>query len=248
MSTSLYPDAEPPYDPELPFLETLEREVHRNALRAARPPISRRGRTHARQVERPGSGISRIARRSLTLVALICLIGASAFGAEEIFSGSAPDPNVVHQGPLVTVASGHAGADVWSLRLYRREADLCRVLLVAETESSRCAPAPAVRSLALTSVVSPQRRYVFGVSGDDVAQVSVRVGSSTQTVATHELDAARAGAAGLSGGMRWFVAVLNRPAGASNPPAVVRGVDAEHRALGPARMSCVETGEAESCR
>jgi hypothetical protein len=242
MSTNLYPDAEPPYDPELPFLEALEREVHRSALRAAHLHT----RTHARRVERsePG-GISRIARRSLTLVALICLIGASAFGAGEILSGSAPNPNVVRQGPLVTVASGHAGADAWSLRLYRRDADLCRVLVVAENESSHCAPAPRAQSLAATSVVSPLRRYVFGVSGNDVAQVSVSVGSSTQTVATHALHV---GAAGLSRGVRWFMAVLDRPAGASNPPAVVRGIDTEHRALGPARVSCVETGEAESCR
>jgi hypothetical protein len=246
-TTSLPPDAEPPYDPELPFLEALEREVHRSALRAARP--SPHAHSRARRGEHSGrGGVSRIARRSLILVALMCLIGASAFGADRIFSGGVPNPNVVHQGPLVTVAGGHAGTDVWWLRLYRREADLCRVLVVAETESSRCAPAPGAGSLAATSVVSPLRRYVFGVSGGEVAQVSVSVGSSTQTVATHALDTARVGGAGLPGGLRWFVAVLDRPAGAVNPPAVVRGVDAEHRVLGPARVSCVEGGEAESCR
>jgi hypothetical protein len=249
MSTSLHPDSEPPYDSELPFLEVLEREVRRNALRAARPRARSRAGRVERSMERSGpSRVSRITRRSLTLVALICLIGASAFGADRIFSGGAPNPNVVHQGPLVAVASGHAGPDAWSLRLYRREADVCRVLVVAETESSRCAPAPGARSLAATSVVSPLRRYVFGLSGDGVARVSVRVGSSTQTVATHALDTARVGAAGLPDGVRWFVAVLERPAGATNPPALVRGIDAEHRTLGPARVSCVETSEAESCR
>jgi hypothetical protein len=261
MSTGFHPDAESPYDPELPFLEALEHEVHRHALRAggrreesapqrSSPAASRSQRPTGdrRREHSPLRGTSRIARRSFTLVALICLIGASAFGAGRIFSSGAPNPNVVRQGPLVTVAGGHAGADTWSLRLYRRETDLCRVLLVAETESSRCAPAPGTRSLAVTSVVSPLRRYVFGVSGGDVAQVSVRVGSSTQTVATHALDTTSVGAADPPGGMRWFVAVLDRPPGVPTPPAVVRAIDVEHRTLGSGRVSCVETGEAESCR
>jgi hypothetical protein len=298
MSTGSYSDTEPPYDPDLPFLEALEREVHSNALRAAHRrkrshetrstaawlttargtaarsgsrsdplertdaanPVSMNKRmqrdwmatepVHKRVLKdtRPGIGAApRIARRSLTLVALICLIGASAFGAGKILSGTAPNPSVVHQGPIVSVASGQAGSDRWSLRLYRRDSDLCRALVVTETEASHCAPAPGVGALAVTSVVSPLRRYVFGVSGSDVTDVSMRVGTSTLTVPTHSLDTSSLHA-GLPAHIRWFVAILKRPADAYNPPALVHGIEAKHGASETTHMSCVETVEAQSCR
>lgn len=271
------PPIDPPegaYDPELPFLEALEREVRRNALRAARhheararhdagmgmgstgelaPPGTHSTGGSARGDARHGApalrGFSRIARRSLTLVALLCLIGASAYGAREVFSsGTTSNLAVVHQGPSVLLATGHAGGDSWSLRSYSREGDLCRVLVVSDSsESSRCAPAPGPRSISPTSVVSPLRRYVFGVAGDDLARVSVRVGGSALTVPTHALETARAHAAGLPAGARWFLAILGRPAGNSNPPAFVRGLDAQGRVLGPARVSCVESSEPQQC-
>jgi hypothetical protein len=268
MSTS-FPPTDPPesvYDPELPFLEALEREVRRNALRAARrhEAHARRGAGTAaipgrqpaplpakRSRERDDAtfrGVSRIARRSLMLVVLLFLIGASAYGAREILSGGSSNLAVVRQGPFALLGSGHAGGDRWSLSLYRREGELCRVLLVGENESSRCSPAPGGTSVALTSVVSPLRRYVFGVTGGDVAQVSLRVGGHTQLVPTRAPAAARARSAGLPAGARWFIAILNRPAGNANPPAVVRGLDAESHSLGPARFSCVETAEPQQCR
>jgi hypothetical protein len=278
------------YDPELPFLEALEREVRRNALRAARrhevhaqlgttrreadqhratqhgvrrhgvdtradattssswqlaSRPARRSRGHDDAAFR---GVSRIARRSLILVGLLFLIGASAYGAREIFSGGASNLAVIRQGPLAVLGSGHAGDDRWSLSLYRREGELCRVLVVSENESSRCSPAPGRATVALTSVVSPLRRYVFGVTGGDVAQVSLRVGGNTQVVPTRVPDSASARAAGLSPGTHWFIAILDRPTGNSNPPAIVRGLDAESRPLGPAHVSCIETAEPQQCR
>lgn len=259
------------YDPELPFLEALEREVRRSALRAARhheaharhdagmgmgstgelapsPTITRaRGVSHGGR--RPLRGASRIARRSLTLVVLLCLIGASAYGAREVFSGGGPNLKVVHQGPSALLASGHTGGDSWSLRSYDREGNLCRVLVVSgSSESSRCAPVPRPQSVSSTSMASPSRRYVFGMTGSDVTQVSVRVGDSTLVVPTHAPNPARARAAGLSSSARWFLAILNRPTGNSDPPALVRGLDARGHVLGSASVSCVESTEPQQCR
>jgi hypothetical protein len=232
------------YDPELPFLAALEREVRRNALRAAH---GHEGRIRLRSPVH-GHGASRMVRRSLTLVALLCLIGASAYGAREALSGSTPNLAVTHRGPFALLSSGHAGTDRWSLQLYHREGELCRELAVAGNESSRCAPAVGAQSVATTSVVSPLRRYVFGVAGSEVAQVSVHAGATVRVLPTHELAAAHARAAGLPVGVRWFLAILDRPTGNLNPPALIRALDAQGHTLGPAHLSCVETNEQQQCR
>jgi hypothetical protein len=231
------------YDPELPFLAVLERDVRRSALRAARHH-ERCKRPHAGA---PARGASRIARRSLTLVALLCLIGASAYGAREALSGGTPNLAVTRQGPFVLLSSGHIGADHWSLRLYRREGELCRELVVSDNESSRCAAATGDQAVTATSVVSPLRRYVFGVAGSEVAQVSVHAGATVRVVSTHELDAAHARAAGLPVRVRWFLAILARPTDNSDPPALVQGLGNRGHALGPALLSCVETNEQQQC-
>jgi hypothetical protein len=276
MSVDPYPEPgqAQPYDPELGFLKSLEREIKRSALRATgrqeisagrqeitagrhvprRSPSSRAGHAEAEVVrgrQRRGSqlrGVSRIVRRSLALVALICLVGASAFGAREIFSGSESNPAVAHQGPFALVTSGRASSDRWSLRLYRRETDLCGVLVVGESESSRCTPAPQQRSLAVTSLVSPSRRYVFGIAGSAVAEVTVRMDDSALTVATRAPDTTTIRVAGLPGNARWFLASLPRQSGSSGSIALVRGLDGKHHPLGPAIQSCVEADEAKGCR
>lgn len=276
--------AEYAYDPELPFLAQLEREVRRDALRAARHRTGvareRRAQTHAsagtvrgaracsrelgsgrddrglaraRGARRGDAGVAvsaRIARRSLTLVALLCLIGATAYGAHRVLaggSGASPNPAAVLRGAFVLVAQGGTGAERWSLRLYRRGEDLCRVLLIAGSEASRCTPAPGPHTLAVTSVVSPLRRYLFGVTGSAVAQVAVHAGASHQTVATRTPDAAHTRAAGLPARMRYFVAILIRPRGRPDPPALVRGLDAQGRPTGRARVDCVQAPEPRPC-
>jgi hypothetical protein len=244
------------YDPELPFLHELERDLRRSAERAMRVHGHRpteRSAARPRTViatsgatRRRGS-LPRVARRSLTLVALLCLIGASAYGASQALSGSAPNPTVVRQGAFVSVTAGHAGSDRWSLRLYSRGAGLCRVLVVAETESSRCAPPPGSNGLGVTSVVSPLRRYLFGVTGSAVARVSVRAGDTSQIVTTHPLDSTRARAAGLPVTTRWFVAIVRRPVGGPEPAALVSGLDSAGKRMGLPRVDCAETTQRRRC-
>ncbi|HVR04707.1 MAG TPA: hypothetical protein VMS02_01610 [Solirubrobacteraceae bacterium] len=267
-----------PYDPELPFLEELEHEIHRRALRAARAHIAlgasapglparaaeqaggghqadhgRRERSSSRwsreRRRRPGSAAVRMARRSLTLVALLCLIGATAYAARTVLSGGgAQNPSAVQQGPFVPVAAGGGGDERWALRLYRRGGELCRALAVAEAEASRCSAAPAPDALGVTSVVSPRRRYLFGVTGGAVARVAVHAGGVTTTVATRGLAAAQADAGGLPRGARYFVGFVARPRVGVDPAALVAPLDAAGRSLGPAQLDCVETAQSEPCR
>jgi hypothetical protein len=241
------------YDPELPFLYELEREVRRRAERAAYATGHALGApapVHAQQTRRtlrPRPIPMRVARRSLTLVALLCLVGASAYGANQVFSGGTSNPTVVHQSAFVLVAAGHAGSEAWSLRLYTRGGDLCRVLVADENESSRCAPAPGTRALSVTSLVSPLRQYVYGVTGGKTARVIVRAGGATATVATHAPSSVQAHAAGLPGATRWFIAVLSRPTGDANPPALVQGLDTAGHLTGPVRVACAQTAQPQVC-
>jgi hypothetical protein len=271
------------YDPELPFLYELEREVRRHSERAARargdsnvgmvsptakqssarshPASSARRHSHATGHTphapaplhaRRTRGLlppmpMRVARRSLTLVVLLCLIGVSAYGASQVFSSGTSNPTVVHQSTFVLVAAGHAGSDAWSLRLYTRGGDLCRVLVAAENESSRCAPSPGPRALGVTSLVSPLRQYVYGITGGEIARVVVRTGGATATVTTHAPDSARARGAGLPASTRWFIAVLPRPAGDADPPALAQGLNTAGHATGPVRVACAQTAQSQAC-
>jgi hypothetical protein len=215
----------------------------------------RRDQRRALQQRRAGIRVStsttaRIVRRSLTLVALLCLIGASAYGAHLVLTGPAhttPNPMTVSQGALVEVAGGVAGSERWSLRLYSRGGELCRVLFVAESEASRCTPAPRSRTLLVTSAISPLRRYIFGVSGAAIAGVRVHAGALALTVATAAPDPADTRAAGLPAHVRYFVAILSRPPGAADPPALVRGLDAAGKPIGPARIDCAPTPNPRPC-
>ena len=234
------------YDQGLGFLATLEREVGRQARDAARDHarLSRTWRGPGRR-----SAPMRVARRSLTLVALLCLIGATAYGAHRVFSsgsGGSSSPELNGHGAFVLAAQGDSG-ERWMLRLYRRGPDLCRVLVVTESESSRCAPAPAPRTLGVTDAVGPLRRYVFGVTGSAVAKVAVHAEGETQTVATRAPDPLSARAAGLPPGARWFVAILTRPIGRPDPPTFVHGLDAAGHPVGPVRVDCVQTPDPVPC-
>lgn len=277
------------YDSELAFLPELEREIHREARRAAvrdsrltrgRPPrrraregghisILERGRVRG-EVGAGGKGESeadahrppaprrarsarasaRVARRSLTLVALLCLIAATAYGADRVFStgpSSSPNPTYIPQGAFVLAAQGGTGGERWSLRLYRRGEELCRVLVVGQSEGSRCTPAPGPRALSVTSVVSPRRRYLFGVAGSDVTHVRVRAGAQAQTVPARVADPAGARAGGLPQDARSFVAVITRPVGRGDPPARMLGLDAAGRPVGRALIDCVQTPDPRRC-
>lgn len=173
---------EPWHDLELPFLDVLEQDLRRKAERAElhhqqrqhlsptpRRPSHSTAAGSAHSSERAGQGLPskprlrgelprtsmRIARRSFTLLALLSLIGASAFGASKVFSGSAPNPLAPSQGAYAAVASGRSGADTWKLGLYTRGNELCRVLAVGEVEASQCAGPPSATGIEATSAESP---------------------------------------------------------------------------------------------
>jgi hypothetical protein len=220
------------YDPELPFLADLEEQVRAHAERAIRPP---------RRSRRPHPVALRMTRRTAVLVGLLCLLAATAFGARAVFSGGSPSPAAVHQGAFVLVEDGQTGEDRWTLRLYTRGGELCRALVVLDqTASSRCAPAPAPETVGVMSAASARRRYVFGVAGARVDAIRVRAGASQLTVATHALSERQARAAGASSATRYFLAILTRPLGRPDPPAIVTGLDAAHRRLGGAHVDCLE--------
>jgi hypothetical protein len=276
------PQEEDPYDPELPFLSALEREVARSAERAARTahmwqaPGRAEPRPHGSRREPPHAAIqpqahththpqppiaprhgarlggrqragARIARRSLTLVALLCLLGASAFGAREALSGGGPSsPLAARRGTLVRVARGGDGAERWTLDAYRLGNELCRVLVVAGTEGSRCAPSPAPAALTVTDLLGPQRRYVFGTAGAQVASVAVQSGGESLRVPTAALTPALARTGRLPARARYFVAVLPRETG-PDPPARVRGLDGGRRPVGAPFTVCVENAEPSQC-
>lgn len=284
------------YDPQLPFLAELERELDRHARRErARqsspgdPTLSsdhtdshghrpdgehtqgghaqgRRASGHASVMRQPGRQragsprssrvYARVARRSLTLVALLCLIAASAYGAHQVFSAgsgasagdkSIQSPATPEHGVLVLAARGSSGAEHWSLDLYSRGSEECRVLTVAEDDASRCAPPPAAGTVAAMSVLTPLRRYVFGVTGKRVDRVAVRAGASAQVVATHALGPSLIRDTGLPADTRYFVAVLARPLGALVSPTVARGLDGAGRPVGPAVASCPQTSDSQPC-
>jgi hypothetical protein len=187
----------------------------------------------------------RVARRSLTLMALLCLIGASAYGASEVFSSSAPSPLGGKRGAFVLVASGKSGADRWKMRLYTRGSELCRVLSVAETEASDCASAPSAKQVEVTSAESPSHRYLFGVTGSGVGRVRIRLGHKTRVLSTRAPAHERS--TGLPAQVRYFLAVVARPAGGANPQAMVEGLSTADRPLGKPVASCLETGEPGRC-
>jgi hypothetical protein len=221
-------------------------ELGRRAGAAIRPPTRRSRPNGSRRGSLRPLG-RRVARRSLTLVALLCLIGASAFGAGRLLTADGPNPADPRQSAFVQVAEGRSGPDSFSLRLYLRGGELCRALLVADTESSRCSPRPASDRLGVTSVVSPTRRYVYGVTGARIARVEVRAGEQTSTVYTRPTAAAGETARVLPPGSRWFLAVLRRPTGEPDPRALVQGLGTDGRALTPAVSDCAEAPESLGC-
>lgn len=189
----------------------------------------------------------RIARRSLMLLALLSLIGASAYGASRVFSSGTPNPLAPKQGAYAAVASGRSGSDTWKLGLYTRGNELCRALVVGEVEASQCAGPPSPSGIEVTSAESPTRRYAFGVTGAGVMRVHLRLGARSRTVATDLPSQSQSGQAGLPSGVRFYLIALPRPAGGADPQALVQGIGARGSLLGQPAPSCLETGEPGRC-
>jgi hypothetical protein len=186
-------------------------------------------------------------RRTLVLVVLLCLIAASAFAAHKIFSSAKRvNPTIVAQGPLVTIAYGNTGSESWSLRVYERGGQLCRLLVAAGVESSRCAPAPAPPVLGVSALASPDHRFIFGVTGDAVRQIAVGTRDKVLT-ATYPLEGRRVRAAGVPVAARYFVLALDQSRRSTERPLEVQALDARHHPTGRPRLICVQGPEPSTC-
>lgn len=243
------------YDPDLPFLAELEQRVRaaaeesERAHRASRRAASAAASASAKPRMRPmGRTAARITRRTAILVALLCLVGATAFGARSVLFSSAPSPLTAGTGSFVSVASGRYGSDVWSMRLYTHAGELCRVLTVLpQEEASGCAPAPSSGVLNVSDVTSILRRYVFGVAGASVRSVSVHAGENVLMLPTHALDAGQARTLGVPPSTRYFMGVLRRPLDEPDPPAFVTGLSAARRRLGAVHVECIQEVDPPPC-
>lgn len=255
---------EPWHDPDLPFLDVLGQEIRRKAERAA---LVHQQRHHlSSEARRPASAMGterittltarrrdalhgpiRIARRSLTLMLLLCLIGASAYGASEVLSKSTESPLGGKRGAFALVATGTAASEGWRLRLYTRSNELCRVLSIAEAVASDCAATPSPAAVEATSAQGPSSRYLFGVAGARVMRVRVRLAHTTVTVATHAPSPSLIHADGLPWHVRYYVIAISRPMGGADPVAKIAGLSTSGRQLGAPVLSCLETGESGHC-
>lgn len=211
-----------------------------SATIAATPSRSTRRRDAVR-------GSLRIARRSVTLMMLLCLIGASAYGASEVFSKAPASPLGGRPSAFAVVAAGGSGSETWQLRLYARSGELCRTLEVSETEASDCADAPSPTAVEATSAESPSRRYLFGIAGAKVMGVRVRVAGASVAAATHAPAPSLLRTDGLPSHVRYYVVAFARPDGGTDPRAEVEGLSATGRLLGAPVPSCLETGESGRC-
>jgi hypothetical protein len=209
------------YDPELPFLDELEAEISRVA--AARlgavetvPPEPEPAARPVRRRRSPwGRAWARIPRRAAVLALMGCLVGATATATVRLLDENAPS-NAVSAPVVVERASDPEPRE---LTLHGRGGELCSTLVLPATVDTTCQPPPGADGGFARSAVSGASRYVYGVTGRRVVEVDVRVGGQRVRAATRALPAS---AVALEGRGRWFVAVLDRPAGARDPVAEVR--------------------------
>lgn len=189
-------------------------------------------------------GWARIARRSLTLMTLLCLIGASAYGASEVFSTrETSNPLGGKPGAFALVASARSGPETWKLTLYMRSNELCRELNVSETEASYCAAPPSPFAVEATSAQSSSERYLFGVTGARVMRVRVSFKGRSLTSPTLAPDPRLIHEDDLPAHTRYFLVALARPAEERDSHTQVIGLDAAGRPLGMPIATCPETGE-----
>jgi hypothetical protein len=244
------------YDPELPFLAELEHRVRAYAEYLDRPmpsldrqmPLARPAPLRQPRSRATRAVAARVSRRVAVLATLVCLLGASAFGARAVFFQSSPNLLAVHQSAFVAVAHGRDGDDQWTMRLYTRDGELCRELTVLPQEaSSGCAPAPAPYAMASGGAISILHRFLFGVTGTDVRTVLVSVGDSHLALQTHPLDRAQARTLGVADSTRFFVGALGRPLGYPDPPAFLSGLDADGRRVGDVHMQCAQEAAPSEC-
>jgi hypothetical protein len=220
---------------DLPILEELGEEFKALVREELAAEQAASGRRRAR-IAAPAPARSRprlgAIRRWTVVAALLCLFGGVALAANFGKGGGAPadtTPTVVGQG---------ATAD-WRLSAYRNEGKLCIALRVGESLTSQCGVAPsgpgAVRALSLLA----GRRYVVGLTGGEVARVTVRLGANELTASTQApVDGGEAEDAGVPAGTRWFVATASVIDRERSAPAMVIPRDKRGGRLGRGFLDC----------
>jgi hypothetical protein len=235
----------PCHDPELAILSELEADFARELRELAS------GSTRARQAERLRQP-ARITRRALVLVALLSLVGASALAARSVFEGAPRAPAAA--GPVLLSAGG-SGSDRWQLETYPHDRSTCYALFVAGTVASACG-APGSREVRVTSAIDPTTRFVAGLAGDGVAEVSMRVGHQALVVPTRPPPATATGASSGASSRsvtpfvppRWFLVMLPAVAAAREAPASLIPRGARGEQLGPFVLDCSLGGASAACR
>lgn len=213
------PAAMPELDPDLPFLAALEQSLlvdARQLYAEHQAAVRERERAH-RWRERRAHPALRVSRRTATLTSLLAVIAASAWGASALV-GSGPTPRVAPSDTRpVTIATGTAAHEQWSLQLWRFDGQLCTELLVDQQESSNCAAAPTGTQIRSQELESAARRYVFGIAAKDVSAVTITAGHAAVSGQTHPITAVGARHEPVA----WFVSALPRPAGRGDGRAKV---------------------------
>lgn len=208
------------YDPRLPILAELEREVERAATRRLGEPApgheaerapGRGGRRSARRRRH----LWRVPRRTAVLVGLICLVGASATAT--ILSRRSDGPA---RGGADATVSRAGGPNGYELRLHASGRRVCTAFVLRDSLDTVCVRPPRGRGAIARSAVAPFARYVYGLTARSVSAVDVRVGAQRRRVATRALPAAAARRVAPAAGLRVFVVALRR--GDDDPVALVR--------------------------
>jgi len=226
------------------FGDAHELRIHRPQQQIDPPPRrSRRGAAWAAR----GSA-ARVARRTLTLALLGCLIGASALATKSLVTSSTPSDPGLRTSAATTLGTGGAGADAWTLSAYRRGVELCHDFLVARTLASSCDLPPSADGVVTDGAITPTRRFVVGFAGERVGSIEIQTGKRHLRVPTRQLpDAAAGRAASIPTDVRWFVAPLPRPSYRPGP-AHVTPLDMRGRALGAPQLECGIAPASTACQ
>ncbi len=237
-----------PRNPDLPILDELRAQMRQRIIAdevaVTKAPVTVLPSPQSRRSSHPpegrarGRAVRRITRRSVVIVALLCLLAGVAVAAQLSLRGGADARTTPPQ--LLGTA---AGAQLFG---YRDEGRLCLRVESAARGVSACGVAPAASGLSAISERLRGRRFVVGFTEADVRRVSLRVGRRDEVVpalAPREGEAARA--AGVPAGMRWFVAALGA---AADAPARLVGLDDRGKHAGPPLLDCSLAVTGTACR
>ncbi len=176
-----------------------------------------------------GGRSRRIARRTTTVLTLLCLVGGVAVAAR--FGRSDGPP--AHTDPVRLAHSADRG---WRVFAYRDEGRECVLLAVDDGPASACGPSLAKRGLRVSSVVGERGRLLFGLAGPAVASVVVDSGTRSVRARTSPGGADATAAAGVPDGTRWFVLPLG--VGERLHPLRVSALDRAGGRIGPSVLDC----------